>query len=204
MFAPMPRARRFAALLAALLLGGCAAHVPPPPPVGLSSTLPRVALLPLENLSPRPDAAEHLTRVLAGVLGETRACQPVAPGDVEAAFSELRVRDVNGVTRDLMPVLGGKLDAEWLLAGSILEYGSVRSPEGDVPTVGLTLRLFEARTGRTAWSAMRVRTGEDRETLFGMGRVRNLDQLSERVARELLEGFRLPAPGDTTLKIGGK
>lgn len=200
--------RMHAAVLSALALTlalvGCAAHVPPPPPVGLSSTLPRVALLPFENLSPRPDASEHVTRVIAGVLGETRTCQPVAPGDVEAVFTELRIRDVNGVTREAMPVLGGKLDADWLLAGSILEYGSVRSPEGDVPAVGLTLRLFEARTGRTAWSAMRVRTGEDRETLFGLGRVRNLDQLTERVARELLEGFRLPVPGDTTQRIGGK
>lgn len=189
------------ALLA--MLTGCAASVPPPP-VGLTSSLPRVALLPLENLSTRPDASEHLTRVVAGALGETGTCQTVAPGDVEAVFTELRIRDVNGVTRESMPQLGTKLDAEWLLAGTILEYGPIRSPEGDVPSVGLSLRLFEARTGRTAWSAMRVRTGEDRETLFGFGRVRSLDQLSERLVRELFTGFRLPAPGDTTRKIGEK
>jgi len=188
----------------ALMLAGCAAHVPPPPPaVGVASTLPRVALLPLENLSASPDATEHLSRMVVGVLGETGACQPVAPGDVEAAFAEFRIRDISGVTRDAMRQLGARLDAEWLMAGTILECGSVRSPEGEVPSVGLTLRLYEARTGRTAWTAMRVRTGEDRETLFGMGRVRSLDQLSEIVVRELLRGFRLPAPGDSLPLRGG-
>jgi hypothetical protein len=188
----------------AVLLAGCSAHVPPPPPpVGLASTLPRVALLPLENLSARPDASEHLSRAVVGVLGETGMCQPVAPGDVEAAFTEFRIRDISGVTRDAMRQLGHRLDADWLMAGTILEYGSVRSPEGEVPSVGLTLRLYEAGTGRTAWTAMRVHTGEDRETLFGMGRVRSLDQLSEIVVRELLRGFRLPARADSLPLRGG-
>jgi hypothetical protein len=115
-------------------------------------------------------------------------------GDVDVVFTELRIRDLNGVTRETMPVLGQRLAADWLLAGSILEYGTVRTADGEAPVVGLSLRLYEASTGRTAWSAMRVRTGEDRETLFGIGRVRSLDQLSERLVRELFKDFRLPTP----------
>ena len=204
------RARVASALRAAsvltlsILLSGCAASIPPPPPVGVSSTLPRVALLPLENLSTRPDAGDRLSRVFVGVLGETRTCQAVQIADVEQVFTELRIRDASGVTRERVPEVAAKLDARWLMAGTILEYGTVRTPEGEVPSVGVSLRLLDGRDGRTAWSAMRVRTGEDQETLFGFGRVRSLDQLSERLARELLAGFQLPAPGDTLVKTGGK
>ena len=187
----------------ALLLAGCAAHVPPPPPVGVSSTLPRLALMPLENLSTRVDASDRVSRVIVGVLGESRTCQPVEPADVEQVFTRLRIRDANGVTRDRVPELAAQLDARWLMAGTILEYGLIKTPEGEVPSIGLTLRLIDGRDGRTAWSAMRVRTGEDRETVFGIGRVRSLDQLTERLARELLADFRLPAPGDTTANPGG-
>ena len=176
----------------------------PPPPVGATLALPRVALLPLENLSARPDATEHVSRVALGALAETGTCQAVSPSDVEQAFTEFRIRDMNGVTREIVPKLAARLDARWLLAGTILEYGSLRTPDGDVPTVGISLRLIDGLDGHTAWSAMRVRTGEDRETLFGLGRVRSIDQLTERLARELLVGFRLPAPGDTTWKTGGK
>ena len=202
--AGVPYVVRFACALAlSILLSGCAASVPPPPPVGMSSTLPRVALLPLENLSTRPDAGDRLSRVFVGVLGETRTCQPVQIADVEQVFTELRIRDANGVTRERVPEVAAKLDARWLLAGTILEYGTVRTPDGEVPSVGVSLRLLDGRDGRTAWSAIRVRTGEDKETLFGFGRVRSLDQLSERLARELLAGFQLPAPGDTLVKTGG-
>jgi hypothetical protein len=186
------------------LLAGCAAHVPPPPPVGYASGLPRVALLPLENLSTRNDAGDRLSRVLVGVLGETRACQAVQPGDVDQVFMELRIRDANGVTRDRVPEVARRLDAQWLLAGTILEYGSVRTADGEVPSVGMTLRLLDARDGRTAWSAMRVITGDDHEGLFGMGRVRSLDQLSERLARTLLADFRLPSARDTSSTAGAR
>ncbi|MFM7231749.1 MAG: hypothetical protein ACKO3S_07175 [bacterium] len=185
--------------LVALAANGCGgAHVPPPPPVGATSALPRVALLPLENLSARGDASDRIARVLVGVLGETRTCQPVPPGDVDAVFMELRIRDANGVTRDRVAEVASRLDAQWLMAGSVLEYGAVRTPEGEYPSVGVSLRLLDARDGRTAWSAMRVITGQDRESVFGMGRVRNLDQLTERLARELLAGFRLPTEDSKT------
>lgn len=197
-------ARTLVLVTTSALLVGCGATVPAPPPVGATSQAPRVAVLPLENLSARPDASEHLSRVVAGVLGETGACQVSPPGDVEVVFTDLRIRDLNGVTRENMPLLGQRLTADWLLAGSILEYGTVRSAEGEVPVVGLSLRLYEARTGRTAWTAMRVHTGEDREKLFGFGRVNSLDQLSERLARELFKGFRLPAPTATPVPEGGR
>lgn len=190
-------------LMWSALLTGCAGSMPPPPAVGLSSTLPRVALLPLENLSARADASDRLSRVITGVLGETGSCQPVQPADVEQVFTDLRIRDVNGVTRSLVPEVAGRLDARWLMAGTILEYGQMKTSDGEVPSIGLTLRLIDGRNGRTAWSAMRVRTGEDHETLFGFGRVRSLDQLTERLAREMLAGFRLPAPGDTLASPGG-
>lgn len=190
--------------LGLVLVAGCAASLPAPPAVDVAGARPRVALLPFENLTSRPDAADRLSRVFAGVLGETGACQPVEPGDIEQVFAELRIRDVNGLTRESVPQVAKRLDAEWLLAGTILEYGAQRTPEGEVPSVGVTLRLLDGRDGRTAWSAMRVRTGEDRESLFGIGRVRSLDQLSERLARELFAGFRLPGPGDTLARNGGR
>ncbi len=191
------------ALGAALLLGGCAASVPPPMPVGALANLPRVAMMPLENLSGRPEATEPVTRIFLGALGETRQCQTIEPGDVEGVFTVLRIRDATGLTSDRVPEVASRLGARYLLAGTLLEYGSVRSPDGDVPTVGVSLRLIDGKNARVVWSAMRVRSGEDRETMFGWGRVRSVDQLADRIARELLRDFRLPAEGDSAAVGGG-
>lgn len=111
-FAVAPAVALFGVLVAVLLLAGCAASVPPPPAVGVSSTLPRVALLPLENLTTRGDATDRMSRVLTGVLGETGSCQAVQPGDVELVFTQLRIRDANGVTRDRVAEVAERLDAQ--------------------------------------------------------------------------------------------
>jgi TolB-like protein len=196
--------RPLAPLGVAVALWGCAASaLPPPPAVGAAARLPRVALIPLENLSGRSEATDRLSRVFLGALGETGQCQTIEPGDVEAVFTVLRIRDATGLTRDRVPEVAAKLDARYLLAGTILEYGMTRSPDGDVPTVGVSLRLIDGRDARVVWTAMRVRAGDDRETLFGWGRVRSLDQLGERIAREVFDGFRLPVEGDTAATGGG-
>jgi hypothetical protein len=64
--------------------------------------------------------------------------------------------------------------------------------------------MLEADSARVVWTAMRVRTGEDRETIFGWGRELSQEKLAERLAREMFEKFQLPAGVDSTTGSGGR
>ncbi len=196
--------KRVAATALAVALAGCAATAPRPGSAMAPAGLPRVALLPLENLSGRAEAGDLVTRVFFGALGATGTSELVEPGDVEAGLSEYRIRTSGMLTSEQAMKLAARLRASYLMTGTILECGTVRTPEGDVPSVGVSMRLLSGADGRVVWTAMKVRTGEDHQTVFEWGRVRSLERLTEQTAAEMFKRFRLPAAGDTLPGPGGK
>jgi TolB-like protein len=162
-------------------------RIPQPP---LLSAHPRVAVLPLENLTGQAEASERLTQTFFTQLAATGCCELVEPGQVESALDSLGVRSTGGLAGEPLRALAGRLGASHVLLGSVIESGRLRTPEGDVPSVGVALRLLDASSGRVLWAASRVRTGDDRESLFGWGRERDPERLSASLAAEMLRGFR--------------
>jgi len=197
------RARRlrsrtvFALLLVAA--AGCAGHRGPalvsaPRAPGDGS---RLAVLPLEDLSGQSGAAERMTRVLFTALAQGGAFEVLEPGTVDAALSEARVRSTGMLSREQIQSLSSQLETRWLLTGSALEFGRVRTPDGEVPSVGIALRLIDGHTGRVRWADQRYRTGDDRETVFGWGHESDADRLAMTTLLDLVRGLRIPAD-DTT------
>ena len=184
-------------LVLALLLAGCAATHPfvlSPAPAG---QLPRVALLPLEDLSGRADAGNVFARILFVELVRTRTCDVIEAGIVEAAAESLRIRNTGSLAREEVRALGARLGVAYLMLGSLLESGTVRTTAGEVPSVGVALKLLDTDSGRVVWAAMRFRTGEDRETVFGWGRQHDRQKLAAELAAEVLQGFRIPSSDST-------
>jgi hypothetical protein len=198
-----PRGTGPVALLAlAALAAGCAATAPRPAPApGAAAT--SVVLLPLENLSGRAEYGDRLTRIVWTEVGASGRWDLVEPAEADAAIVEARVRTSLSMTRDQVQKVAQRSGARWLLAGTIIECGTARTPDGEVPTVSLALRLVDGRSGRVRWTDMRSRSGEDHETVFGWGRVTNLERLAQETARDLVAAIRLPAEPDT-LAPGGK
>lgn len=185
----------------AALAAGCAAHAPRAlaPPAG---PRPLLALLPLENLSGRAEFGDRLTRIVWTELGASPRWEVVEPGELDAALADARVRSSLALTRDQIQRVATRTGARWLVAGTIIECGQVRTPDGDVPTLALALRLIDGSSGRVRWTDQLTRSGEDRETVFGWGRVTHLERLAQGTARELVAAIRLPAEADS-LAPGG-
>jgi hypothetical protein len=182
--------------LAALVAMGCAAHAPAPAPV---HPAPRVlmALLPLENLSGRSEYGERFTRLVGASLGRFSRYSLAETGEVDGVLSELRIRSAGALTREQVQKTSGRLQTRWILAGTLLECGTVRTPDGDTPSFALALRLLDGRTGQVVWSDVRVRSGEDHETVFGWGREDSLDRLAAATINDLIMSIRIPDSPDS-------
>lgn len=151
---------------------------------------PGAALLPLENLSGREEQGFLFTRVFFAHLAASGALEMVDPSRVEEALDSLGIRSSGSLTPAQIRSLGDSLHVPYLLIGSVLESGRVQSSGVDLPAVGATLRLVQAQNGRVMWAGVDFRSGEDRETVFGWGRVNSTERLVEELATELLRDFR--------------
>lgn len=189
-----------AAVAAALIVtfAGCAASGRPRPAAQVTAGMrQRVALIPIENLTGKPDAGDVFTRVLFTELARNATCQVVESGEVDAAMESLRIRPTGTLTLGQIAALGKALSAPYLMVGSALESDVVRTPDGDVPSVGVALKLIEVASGRVVWADLKVRTGDDRERAFGWGRELSRERLLAAMAADILGSFQVPAAPDT-------
>lgn len=187
--------------LALALAGGCAAHRAPPPPPGARASL---AMMPLENLSGRAEYGDRYTRLVWTAIGGSGRFDLVDPGEVDAMLVEQRIRTSAMLTREQVLKAAARLHVHWLLAGTLLECGTVHTPDGDIPSFSLALRLIDGRTGLVVWTDLRARSGEDRETIFGWGREEDLQRLAETTARELVAAMPIPSTPDSLQTTEGK
>jgi TolB-like protein len=208
---PTPRRRlhlrAYAALLLIVGLAGCAGKAPKPalvPPVDR----PRLAVLPFDNLTDQGDAGETVTLVFFSEVGAQARYQPVESGTVNVVLDSLVIRTTSNLTAAQLALLGQRLGAERLLIGTVLESSVVRTPDGDLPSVGVTIKLLEAASGRVLWARMGFKSGQDTETVFGWGREKSRYKLAASLAAELLRDLPEPetaplTPADTTHASGG-
>jgi hypothetical protein len=181
--AAVRRAVRAAGLL---FLAGCASGMPRAYVGGDLSQGLRVAILPLANYTERQDASDRVVPLLAVEMAKQRGVTIVDPGKVEDLFSREPWLLLDRLPPDLVDKFGAELNADALLIGSVLSFGYRDADVGAVPEFSVTLRLLKTPGGDCLWSGTHARSGDDRESVFGLGRVDNLERLMSGTIKELM------------------
>lgn len=153
----------------------------------------RMAILPLDNLSKTPNTGRSMDNVILIEFLKRAPLNIVDPGEVAGALSEVRVRLATSMSKETVQILGKKLGVDYFLVGIIHDYEmqmmSGAGGTGNVPAISITLRLIDANTGDIVWATNYTRRGNDREKVFGIGRVQSLTSLAEETAAELAQAF---------------
>jgi TolB-like protein len=186
------RARRlsWAALALALVATGGAPAVRRSVGGSIPTDHPRAALLPFENLSGREEQAQLFSKVFFAQIAASGAFEMVDPTRVDEAMDSLGVRASASMSPAQLKAMADTLHVPYLLLGSVLESDSFQNENNAIPTAGAALRLIEPATGRVLWAGVHFRSGQDRETVFGWGRVRSVERLVSELASEMLRDFR--------------
>lgn len=184
-----------AVLLAPTLLVGCGGQRMSP---YISDNLVggdggRIAILPFDNLSADQRAAKTLeTMVMVEFLKQT-SMNVIDPGVVHEALVQERVRLATAIPRANLISLGERLGVDIFIIGIVHEYAMQRATGaggvGDVPAISLTLRALDAKSGEILWALSANKRGNDRESVFGIGRINSLDRLSNDTARDAARVF---------------
>jgi TolB-like protein len=166
-----------------------------PPGVYLSpqtdlSEFKKIAVLPFDNLSGAEDAGEKVTEIFTIELLRMGNFSVAEPGRVKKAVMERRIRTTRDMDIEAVKWLGETLEADLILAGSVLEFSIEESADKKVPMVTVISRLVQADTGVTVWAAYQSRQGDDKESLFGWGRITSLSQLAHLAVSEMLQSLQ--------------
>jgi hypothetical protein len=154
-----------------------------------------VAVLPLGNLTVDRYAGERVREVLLVELAALGAFDVTPVGEVNRALRVQNVTELAELDPDAIARVGGELDVQGLLMGSVMEYRERRTGTFTAPEIALSLRLVDVETGVVVWSVSDARTGIGLGTrLFGVGEKTQTEVVRDLV-RQLMRGLYAVAGG---------
>jgi hypothetical protein len=162
-------------LLAAALIAAAAAGCPHRVttfvhPQADFSLIRRIAILPLENLTQDPTAAEKVRQLLLIGIMSSGAVEVTDVGEVARALRAAAIANpVSPGTGEIVK-LGEELRVEAIMAGSVQEFAQGRTAGAPTTSVALVFRLIETEHGEVIWSASVSKSGVGAMArLFGVG-----------------------------------
>lgn len=148
-----------------------------------------VAFVPLTNLTEYENAGRLFTDKLIVETGRLRLFTVQDPGLVMGALRKLRILTPDRISSEQMKSLSEAVGTPYLLTGTVTQCVPGGAYAGQYPGAALSLRLVDGTSGVVLWAATLARAGNDSETIFGLGRVRTLEELSGHMARELVRSM---------------
>ena len=174
--------------LAALAIWGCASQ-----PASFRADSDGIvagdtlAVMPLVNLSQHQNAPDVvLNAVVVELLGIDRFAV-VDPGEVHEVVLEKRLRLTDRLPLEMLQEIQTALGTRYVMEGTVNAFGMIDDGGVTYPSVSVTLRIVRCADGRIVWAGSHARRGDDTESVFGLGRVGTLEQLTQVTVSELME-----------------
>jgi TolB-like protein len=114
----------------------------------------------------------------------------VDPGQVEQVVLANRVRMSDRLPLADIQKIGAELGAEYVVVGSVNEYGMVQDAMERVPVVSFAIRMVSCSSGVILWAATHSRRGDDNESMFELGRVETTEELAAVAVREAVSTLK--------------
>lgn len=146
-----------------------------------NDTLPRIAIIPLANYTNSLKAHDQVTKLLRENLAEM-GFDLVDTDSLRAGMRANRLRLVGEIDSTGADQIASQTGAEILITGSVDLYLEQVNPE-----VSISLRAYDCRKHKMIWFGCLSTTGEDQAGLFGIGRLTDLGQLTNKAVKTVLK-----------------
>jgi TolB-like protein len=141
-----------------------------------------VAVLPFFNLTPRRGAGDVMALLFMRHLSASPHVRVLDAGDVREQLLRARVIMEGGISIADADVVGSVLEADYVLAGRVLDYRDFDGADA-VPRVEFSTVLIERATRRVVWSSQSDNAGDDGVVLFGRGATRTAHAMATQMVR---------------------
>jgi hypothetical protein len=179
-----------AVLLVLLVSAGCAgrsSHVVYKNPEMDFGSVQTVAVLPFTNLTREQMATERVRDVFMTMLQATGGVYVGPPGEVARGISRLNIERASTLTAEEVVKFAKIVNADAVIAGTVSEYGEVRTGSTSANVVSVSLQMMEAQTGKVVWTASSTKGGITMtDRLFGGGG-EPMNRVTQKAVDDLLD-----------------
>jgi hypothetical protein len=146
-----------------------------------------VAVLPFTNLTREAMATERVRDVFMTMLQATGGVYVIPPGEVARGLARLNIERPTTLTAEEVVKFTKVANADAVIAGTVSEYGEVRSGTTSANVVSVSLQLMEAQTGKVVWTASSTKGGVAMtDRLFGGGG-EPMNRVTQKAVDDLLD-----------------
>ncbi len=140
----------------------------------------KIAIIPFENISENFCDIDSFMEIVYHKLKDNNMIEFPSQEETDKVLIDLRLRHTGYLTTNSALEIGKRLGVQGILLGFIVLYNE--SPE---PQVGVILKLIS--TGKDAplvWMKTESASGSDRETWFGLKRIRDFNRFLNQFIAE--------------------
>lgn len=153
----------------------------------------KAAIVPFTNLTSEKEAEKKVAYALITHLLSTNYFDIIETGEVQKAMRDAKVRKDEDLSLENIKSIGQLTGADVLLMGVVEEYkidsGTLLGEKIFVPEVAVSIRLVSTKDGSIVWAVNHHRRGDDRVTIFGMGRVDSISNLTDIIIRDSIDSL---------------
>lgn len=146
----------------------------------------RVAVMPFFNVSERKYAGEIMALHFVKELRPLENFAVVEPGVVRDTLLALRVIMDDGLSLAYADLIFGRLNADLILTGNVLDYEDYRGPAGK-PKVGFSAMLLEKKSREVVWTCQNYNEGDNGVFFFDLGKVNTANAMASEMVRLAVE-----------------
>ncbi len=143
----------------------------------------RIAILPLENLTEEPSAADEVTRLLEKAL-RRRGYSLLDNRTMEKFLALNRIRYTGAITRLIARKMGYLFDLDAIIVGFVSLYHEGSKKKG--AEIGVSLRMVSTIDGSIIWADTLSYVGSDFTGILRLGTITSIEDLAERLIRNLV------------------
>ncbi len=143
----------------------------------------RIIIFPFENFTAEASAPALVMNVLKESL-QKRGVEIVDESDTNRFMQKERVRSTANMPKEVLLKAKKELSADYVLLGTIHNFYASENPQA-----GISARLIEPESGEIVWADYSSHAGEDFVKLLGLGAIKDIDRLVQRVVERLLGSF---------------
>jgi hypothetical protein len=150
----------------------------------------RVALLPFENGTERRGAALIVDDLMLVGLFLAGRFEIADPGEVSHVLQTLAVAPYGAIDLEALRSIGEKIDVDAVILGRVEDYNEgLRPGTSTSPSIAVSARMLETKTGRILWMGYYERSGEDYQIMLEFGKIKSMVPLAMRVIADLVESM---------------